>query len=123
MYESQAVDLYVIKGVPYPLPSKLLVGLQTINNKNKFSEVISCPILYLSCIPFLAFRRHKIQFATQFYGPRHWGNEGGVRRIGGRNTSDYCYETKWEWCDMLFDRPYTEDVLIFQNAFQLLSPW
>jgi len=40
MYNSSATDTY--KGEPFPFPSKLLVGLQTINNTNKFSKVISC---------------------------------------------------------------------------------
>ena len=39
---SQALALHVIMGVPFPFLSKLLVGLQNVNNTNTFSEVISC---------------------------------------------------------------------------------
>jgi len=52
------------------------------------SAKITCLKLFLALnssylIPFLACRRHKIQFGTQFYG-----NTGGIcGQISGRNTS------------------------------------
>jgi len=41
IYEIQAVVLFVIREVLFPCPSQLSVGLQNINNINKFSEVTS----------------------------------------------------------------------------------
>jgi hypothetical protein len=39
--ESQAVDLYVERGVLFLFPLKLSVGLQNIKNTNAFSKFIS----------------------------------------------------------------------------------
>jgi hypothetical protein len=85
--ESRTMVLLVITAVLFPFPSQLSVGLQNINSTNKFSEVTSCLKVYLFYVPLPAFRKHKIQFVTQFYDPRQWGNVGGMcGRIGGRNT-------------------------------------
>jgi hypothetical protein len=50
--ECMALPKSAMKTQPFPPASELLVGLKYRNNTNKFPEVISCFVVYLSHIPF-----------------------------------------------------------------------
>jgi hypothetical protein len=62
--------------IPFQFPSKLLVGLQNVNNTSTFSEVVSCLRFWLTHT-FLGIYETKYRLGL-FHGLRHMRNVGGM---------------------------------------------